>query len=277
MLYEEIKEQPLKPVLRWVGGKQYLLPLLLEYLPRRPFGTYFEPFLGAASIFLAIRPRAAVLGDANPHLMSMYAHLRRDPLRVAKYLNELANKDSRSTYYSVRQRYNASQPSFAQAGRFLYLNRTCFNGIFRVNTSGQFNVPYGYKKKAKFPTTHELEALAEAFSNARLISGSYSRALASAKAGDFVYMDPPYPPLSGTSYFAHYTMDRFPDDEQEKLAKAACLLSSRGCMVMMSNADTAKVRRLYKGFLIHSLSATRYVTCKARKHRVGEVVITNYD
>ena len=257
MLYEEIKEEPLRPVLRWVGGKQYLLPQLLKYLPRRKFGTYLEPFLGAASMFLALRPRAALLGDANPRLVSMYEYLRKNPLRVARYLSELARQDSHSTYYKVRNQYNTSQPSFAQAARFLYLNRTCFNGIFRVNRNGQFNVPYGYKRNARFPTSMDLQMVAQAFSSTRLVAGGYMGTISAAVPGDFIYLDPPYPPLNGTSYFAHYTMDRFPDDEQNKLASAARSLGARGCMVMISNADTPTIRRLYKGFTIHKLSATR--------------------
>ena len=227
-------------------------------------------------MFLALRPRAAFLGDANPHLVSMYEYLRKNPLRVARHLSELACQDSHSTYYRVRDQYNTSQPSFAQAARFLYLNRTCFNGIFRVNRNGQFNVPYGYKRNARFPTSMDLQTVAEAFSSARLVPCGYMSIVSAAIPGDFIYLDPPYPPLNGTSYFAHYTMDRFPDDEQNKLANAARSLDARGCMVMISNADTPTIRRLYKGLIIHKLSATRYVTCKSSKHRVGEVVITNY-
>jgi len=119
--------------------------------------------------------------------------------------------------------------------------------------------------------------VAQALAGASLVAGGYMRTLSDAGNADFAYLDPPYPPLNGTSFFSHYTMDRFAAEEQVRLADAAHALSKRGCLVMISNADTSDIRRLYRGFSIHKLSATRYVTCKARKHRVGEVVVTNYD
>lgn len=249
---------------------------LIAFLPERFSGTYFEPFLGAASLFLAIRPKTAVVADANTHLIGAYEAIRDRPSEVAAHLGSLAEEDSEDQYYKIRSCYNNSGESPLQAARFLYLNRTCFNGIFRVNKRGEFNVPYGFKKRPRFPTLLEIHRFAKALAAADMFNCDYSQAVVTAGRGDFIYLDPPYPALNGTANFAHYTMDRFPTTEQEKLAQLVRTLDSRGCLLMISNADTPLIRRLYRGFHLNALSATRYVTCKAKKHRVRELIITNY-
>ena len=267
----------IQPLLRWIGGKQQLVHRLLPFVPadykqRR----YREPFLGAASMFLALRPKRAHLADANQHLIRCYEAIRDTHQRVLAYLRDHGAKDSQKHYYAVREDYNRRSPSAAQAARFLYLNRTCFNGIFRVNTRGQFNVPYGYKDHPIFPDRDVLATVSQALANAKLAAVDYQESLAAAKRGDFLYLDPPYPPLNGTSYFTHYTKDRFDADDQKALAESVSELDEQGCLFMMSNADTRMIRRLYRNFNVKRLPVTRYVSCKASKHRVGELVITNY-
>jgi DNA adenine methylase len=176
----------------------------------------------------------------------------------------------------VRKLYNRSPRGVARAARFLYLNRTCFNGVFRVNTNGEYNVPYGHKESPRFPSESELIQASAALERAVLEVQDYQTALLSAKRGHFVYLDPPYPPLNGTSYFTHYTADRFGEDDQKKVATIAKSLHERGCLFLLSNADTLTIRRLYRGFNVHRLSVTRWVTSSRRKHRVGELIITNY-
>jgi DNA adenine methylase len=266
-----------RPILRWVGGKRYLREALINHCPHEARSrTYFEPFLGAASLFFALRPTRAVLGDANKHLISAYDYVRRDPTAVARNLRALAAEDSTSTYYRVRDDYNRSDPSAVQTARFIYLNRTCFNGIFRVNKLGAFNVPYGHKAQPWFPGSSDLRAISGLLKAAELHAGDYRETLETADHCAFVYLDPPYPALNGTSNFTHYTMDRFNTANQHELASHVRELDARGCLVMVSNADTPLIRELYSGFDISELSVTRYVTCKAVKHRVGELVITNY-
>lgn len=265
------------PLLRWIGGKQHLVRRLLPFVPPDyKQRCYREPFLGAASMFLALRPKRAYLADANQHLIRCYEAVRDTHQRVLAYPRDHGAKDCQEHYYAVREEYNRRAPSAAQAARFLYLNRTCFNGIFRVNTRGQFNVPYGYKDHPIFPDRDGLATVSQALAKAKLTAIDYRKSLAAAKRGDFLYLDPPYPPLNGTSYFTHYTKDRFDADDQKALANSVCELDEKECLFMMSNADTRAIRRLYRNFHVTRLPVTRYVTCKATKHRVGELVITNY-
>lgn len=216
------------------------------------------------------------MSDANQHLIHTYQAIRKDAKAVASYLRVLISQNSEDTYYAVRDAYNKAKPSTKQAARFIYLNRTCFNGVFRVNVRGQFNVPYGHKPAPTFPSVERLQQIGEAFQLADLKCCDYETAVAEAAAGDFVYLDPPYPPLNGTSFFSHYTMDRFSGDRQEKLACVVRSLDTRGCLVMVSNADTKAIRELYKGFKLSSIPVPRYVTCKANRTKVQELVITNY-
>ena len=268
---------PVAPLLRWVGGKQRLVGRLREFAPRDfEIRRYFEPFLGAASVFLSIRPRQAVLSDANPHLIETYRAIRDHPVQVSRHLRRFATLDSATLYYQIRDDFNEGRLSCARAARFIYLNRTCFNGIYRVNKRGDFNVPYGYKRSPIFPDRAHIHAISRALRGVTLKHADYSVSLREAKEGDFIYLDPPYPPLNGTSYFAHYTVSRFSLDQQRSLAVLVNAVSDRGSLVMMTNADHPLIRRLYRGFRVQPVEVTRHVTCKAVKHAVGELVITNY-
>jgi DNA adenine methylase len=239
---------------------------------------YFEPFVGAASLFFALRPRQAILSDLNRHLIECYRFIRDDHRRVSAHLSRLAAANSEVQYYRVRATYNRSTFSAAQAARFIYLNRTCFNGVFRVNREGAFNVPFGDKPNPIFPTKLDFARISEALKKARLRACDYAATLRDAKSGDLVYFDPPYPPLNGTSaYFTHYTSDRFSLGEQERLAATFHSLNRRGCILLMTNAALPLVRRLYRDYYIRAISVPRYVTCKKVKHSVRELVITNYE
>lgn len=265
------------PLLRWAGGKRQLLSLLMEFVPQDfSNGTYREPFLGAGCLFFALQPQKAVLSDANAYLISCYAHVRDNWAAVNRCLKLHAERTSKEHYYKTRTLYNRSPHSSAQAARFIYLNKTCFNGIFRVNVKGKFNVPYGWKEPPALPTAEVLERASGALRRAELVSRGFDEALKEANPGDFVYLDPPYPPLNGTAYFTHYTMDRFTQLDQEKLASVVRHLDHVGCRVLMTSADIPLIRTLYKGFEIRSIPVTRFVTCKAIRHTVREVVITNY-
>jgi DNA adenine methylase len=271
-------ESQLRPFLRWAGGKQLLLNRILPFLPQDVSRRrYWEPFLGAASMFFAIRPLQAFLSDANSHLMRCYEAVRESPRVVARHVARHARLDCVAHYYEVRQQYNRRYGSAAQAARFIYLNRTCFNGIFRVNAAGDFNVPYAYKRQPHFPTLSGLQLLGQALRFAELGNLPFQVALEGPERGDFVYLDPPYPALSDTAYFAHYTMDRFNEVQQSCLVDYVHALHARGVLFMMTNANTPDIRRLYRRFYQNPVFATRYITCKAVRHRVGELVITNYE
>lgn len=267
-----------RPFLRWAGGKFYLSKALLQFVPSDVLARkYHEPFLGGGSLFFALRHPNAFLSDLNAHLIGCYTAIRENPAAVSRALRVHARKNSESYYYSVRDLYNRSPDSVARAARFLYLNRTGFNGVFRVNKQGAYNVPYGRKERPLFPTPSELRAIAGALRNAKLSVHGYEQAVDRAKSGDFIYLDPPYPPLNGTSFFTHYTRDRFGKEDQERVAAAARDLDRNGSLVMISNADTEVVRRLYRGFVIRRLTVTRYVSSSSVKHQVGELIITNYE
>jgi DNA adenine methylase len=267
-----------QPILRWAGGKRYLIQELLSHLPTQiEKRRYHEPFLGAGSLFFALNPQRAVLADANEHLVRCYEKVRDDPDGIAIYLREHARRTGEKYFYQVRRLYNSSSFSTAQAARFVYLNRTCFNGIFRVNRQGEFNVPYGWKEPPPLPDRTHLREAGTALEKARLHAVPFEESLKYVRRNDFVYLDPPYPPLNGTANFTHYTADRFDTTDQARLAFEVRRLADLGALFMMSNADTHLVRRLYRGFAMTRLKVTRFITCKAVKHAVRELLITNYD
>lgn len=270
----------MKPILRWVGGKARLAHYLERFVPRlQDSAVYFEPFLGAASLFLRIEPTRSVLGDANKSLVDLYKVIRRHPERVGEELANLVPMNSEEEYYSLRSEFNAALRDRARrAALFIYLNHTCFNGIWRVNRKGEFNVPFGRRPKPQFPSVEHLLCLAERLSAVdKLVAHDFAVTLRSAAEGDFVYLDPPYPPLNGTAFFTHYTANRFPLRAHERLAKLATDLSARGCRVLISNADTPRIRDLYSRFHLHRLSTNRFVASHGRRYRVNDLVITNYD
>jgi DNA adenine methylase len=264
-------------MLRWAGGKTHLVRYLLQSLPNGcRIRVYREPFLGAGSLFFALKPTRAVLSDANEHLISCYRYVRDNHAAVCKHLSTYGGRSTKSGYYDTRSRYNRSRFSAAQAARFIFLNKTCFNGIFRVNTKGKFNVPYGWKKRPALPDADRLKGVGEALQNAELKVSDFGDAVAEAEAGDFVYLDPPYPALNGTAYFTHYTANRFSDVDQEKVATACHELDGRGCLFLVSNADTAKIRALYRNYNLRTVDVTRFLTCKS-KYSTRELLITNYE
>ena len=268
----------IRPFIRWAGGKSKIISNLLEYVPHE-YGRYWEPFLGAGSMFFALKPEFSILSDLNDHLISCYKIVKDHPEKIYKLLKEYSSKTSESYYYKMRDKYNntlsLSNP-IEHAALFIYLNKTCFNGIFRVNTKGKFNVPYGYKKTPAIPSKDLLMEISNSLGGAELLSGSFEKILLAAKKKDFIYLDPPYPPINGTSFFTHYTKERFDKNDQRKVAEIAGYLGSRGCKVMISNAETDLIMSLYKGWKIISLPVTRWITCKKHKHKVNEVVILNY-
>ena len=268
-----------KPFLRWVGGKQQIVTRLLHWLPGDiQLRRYVEPFVGAGSLFFALAPQSAALSDLNEHLIHCYESIRDDPELVSAYLCRHRTHSCRAYYNQQRDTYNkVSKPSAAQAARFIYLNQACFNGVFRVNKKGEYNVPFGQKDHLALPSVEQLQLVSKLLGPATINCGSYDAVLRGVGASDFVYLDPPYPPLNGTAYFTHYTKDRFGADDQTELADLVVEASQRGCKIMMTNADTAAVRDLYADFRIRPLSVTRFVTCKKKRHKVSELVITNYD
>ena len=269
----------MKPFLRWAGGKQNSLKYLLKFIPKNyEEVNYFEPFFGAGSLFLAISPQKAILSDLNSHLIDCYKIIRDCPYKLYSYLLNHERNNSKEYYYKIREQFNKSlgKNSIAQASRFIYLNRACYSGIFRVNTSGHFNVPFDPKKRLISPSLTELYQFSKLLKNKKLFAFSYEKILPMVKSSDFVYLDPPYPPLNGTSYFTHYTKNRFSITDQSNVHNFAEELSKRGCNVLISNADTPEIRELYKAWRITSVGVTRFISCKSERRKVSELIIINY-
>jgi len=240
--------------------------------------TFFEPFLGAGSLFFRLKPERAVLSDKNRELIECYKAVKKNPVLVSKYLARHLKLSSEEYYYRKRKEFNTLNHSISRASLFIYLNKTSFNGIWRVNDNGEFNVPYGYKEPPSLPSRAELEVVSRALSKARLLHADYKTAVKSVKSGDFVYFDPPYPPLNGTSYFTHYTRERFSKKDHEELAELSRELAGKGCHILISNSDTEYIRSLYeREFRIFDLEVTRWIRTDGRRYKVKEIAITNYN
>lgn len=276
----EIKKPTPKPFIRWVGGKSRLIPHLKKYLPpdASTIGIYYEPFLGSGSLFFDMQPSKAVLSDTNKELIDCYQAIKRNPKAVSKYLEEHIIKSSEDYYYKIRDEFNKSKPSFRRAAMFIYLNKTCFNGIYRVNKKGEFNVPYGFKEPPFLPSETDLKTVHLSLKKVEILHCNYKEIIGKVKNEDFVYLDPPYPPLNGTSNFTHYTASRFSREDHHELYKFTKELASKGCKVLISNAAVPFIYSLYENeFNIYEIEVTRYVKTDGERYKVKELAITNYE
>jgi len=263
------------PIVKWVGGKTRLLGELIARLPAR-YNRYFEPFAGGAALFFRTAPAAAVLNDRNADLIATYRAVATDVDAVIRRLEVHRRHHGEDHYYDLRARWNDRSVSWAQVDRaaaFIYLNKTCYNGLWRVNRSGAFNVPMGRYVAPPICTPDALRAAAKVLARAELRNGDYRDAVADAKKGDLVYFDPPYDPVTPTANFTSYTGDGFGPDDQRALADLAKSLVARGVHVMLSNSDTPRIRALYAGLDIDRVWCARAINSNAaRRGDVAEVV-----
>ncbi len=267
-----------RPFLKWVGGKTKLLEQMTPLLPAS-WSRYFEPFVGGAALFFDQRTRRpdvpAFLSDVNAELVSCYVAVRDELDAVLVALGKHVYESD--YYYAVRAQKPAELPSAARAARTIFLNKTGYNGLYRVNRSGQFNVPFGRFTKPLFRDVENLRACSRALSGVSIEHGDFSTVLERAKKGDFVYFDPPYVPVSATSDFTAYIPGGFGEVEQRKLADVFRKLAKRGVHVMLSNSDTPFVRELYEGFAVDVVYAARSVNSNAaRRGKLAEVVVRSY-
>ena len=265
------------PVVKWVGGKTKLLPELLSRMPAH-FARYYEPFAGGAALFFRVAPERAVLADSNSDLIGLYTCLASDVAGVIRRLEHHRAEHDEAHYYATRTRWNDREASWVSADRaatFIYLNKTCFNGLWRVNRAGAFNVPIGRYTDPPICVPQALRAASALLGRAVLRCADYRAAISDARRGDFVYFDPPYDPVAPTANFTSYTTDAFGADDQRALADVARGLVGRGCQVMLSNSDTPFIRSLYKGFRIDRVKCARAINSNAaRRGEVDEVIIT---
>lgn len=265
-----------KPFVKWAGGKTQLLPQLLELAPTN-FNVYHEPFVGGGALYYALRPDAAVLNDYNPRLANAFVQVRDDVQSVVAHMQSFQR--TTTCYYDQRILLNAEDVSLLDAraaARFIFLNKTCYNGLWRENSSGGFNVPYGGdRKKSKFlDVSNLLECSIRLRRNTTILCKDFEYAVrARVQSGDFVYFDPPYIPLTATS-FVDYTSDGFGYQEQVRLRDLALDLKVKGVKVMLSNSDTTLTRQLYAGFDLHEVKARRSINRNAAgRGHVGELII----
>lgn len=268
-----------RPVLKWAGGKRRLLTQYEEHFPTE-FGSYIEPFFGGGAVFFWLHARGdlagkrIVLNDINPELINFYTVLQENWQELVERLRIHDKKHGPEYYYEVRGKDHRRMKPVNRAARLMYLNRTCFNGLYRVNSQGRFNVPMGSYKNPLICDPEGLEAASKTLGDAELTLGSYLEAAGRAEPGDLVYFDPPYVPLNPTSNFTSYTRENFGQDDQVKLAETFRELAQRGVKVLLSNSDTPLVRELYEGFEQHEISAPRAINSKgSRRQRVTELLI----
>lgn len=236
------KPKRLRPFLRWAGGKQWLSSQLVNLIPPN-IGTYYEPFLGGASLYFQALPNSAVLADVNPRLVETYQALRDEPLEVIAGLRNWVN--DKETYYRVRDISFSDIPH--RAAQFIYLNRVCWNGLYRVNQQGKFNVPFGNHGRAVADEGHLVE-VSQALQEALVSCGDFEDTVAHAEEGDFIYFDPPYTSLDSKTGFRQYNETLFSWEDQRRLGRIATSLSERGCHVVVSNANHDGILELYPGF-----------------------------
>jgi DNA adenine methylase len=267
-----------RPFTKWAGGKTQLLHELRKRVPDpSSFVRYYEPFIGGGALFFDLRPERATLSDSNDALIDTYCAIRNDPGAVIACLQEYREKHSEAFYYQQRDEFNAKQgASFVRAARFVYLNKACFNGIFRVNRSkGEFNVPWGKRKEFVLDEAN-IRACSAALTNVKIIHCDFEVAAEHMRSGDFAYFDPPYVPVSASANFTAYAKEPFGPKEQTRLHNCALDLKDRGVHVLLSNSDTPLVRQLYneKNFTIERVEARRNINRDGgARGPVGEVLI----
>jgi DNA adenine methylase len=260
------------PVLKWAGGKQGIANRLVEFFPL-DFGCYFEPFVGGGSVLLTLQPVKAVISDANEWLIDTYEAIRTDQTRVAKILDDLEN--TQEEYMRIRQIHPNTLSSFQRAAHLIYLNKTCFRGLFRVNRKGQFNVPYGQYNRCYYDPNN-LQAVAEILKSVEIRRGDFELCLHDVTDRDFVYLDPPYYKLGGYSDFNRYTKDQFRENDHFRLAAFCRELDLRGVRWAMSNSNTGFIRELFEGYHITPIENRREINLNSQDRDITELLITNY-
>lgn len=269
----EAKQPPLRPLFRWPGGKRWLVPRLIGLAPQT-YKRYFEPFFGAGALFFALRPEDAVISDTNADLMQCYETIRDYPDEVSQALARMP-RDAAS-YYRVRSQESTNQ--IESTARFIYLTTLAFNGIYRVNRAGRFNVPFGGREYGNLADRGRLSVYSDALQRADIRSVDFEEVVEDARIDDLVYFDPPYTVAHSNNGFVKYNRHLFSWNDQIRLAKSAKRLDRRGVRVIVSNAHHESIRDLYTGFRL--LTITRHSVMAADstyRNRIEEYVITNAD
>ncbi len=275
------KDKRAVPFVKWAGGKRQLMESITPLLPKR-ISSYCDPFLGGGAVFFSLQPKKAVVNDLNQDLMLVYETIRDD---VDALISSLQTHENTADYYYMMRDMDRDKKAYSalsrveKASRLLYLNKTCFNGLFRVNSSGEFNTPFGHYKNPNIVNEPVLRAVSQYFSASSITfcSEDFSQTLERVGKGSFVYLDPPYDPLSGTANFTGYNQGGFGRAEQIRLKEACDRLTKRGVKFMLSNSATDFIRELYQAYDVTVVKAKRAINANARKRgAVEEVLIRNY-
>lgn len=275
----------IKPFVKWAGGKTQLLETIEKHLPDH-YNRYFEPFVGGGALLFKLQPKSFSINDMNEELVSVYNCFQNDSLfnGLKEELMKHEENHSEEYFYSIREQDRnelfKAFPMHVRAGRMIYLNKACFNGLYRVNSKGYYNVPFGKKDKVICFDRDNFESLRKFFKTRKvtITNCDFEEAVKNAKAGDFVYFDPPYDTWEDKDSFTSYDKNAFGKDEQIRLAKVYKLLSDKGVYLMLSNHNTNFIRELYKDFHINVVPAKRMINANGKgRGEVEEVLITNYE
>ncbi len=265
-----------QPFLKWAGGKRQLLPQLLQFVPDN-YGTYLEPFVGAGALFFALPPHNSQISDINPELINAYQQIQNAPDEILSHLATYKNDEA--FYYEIRSKNVTEMNKPERAARLIYLNRTCFNGLYRENKSGKFNVPFGRYTNPKFYDPELIYAVSTFLQSVKIYENDFTWVEAKAKPGDFVYFDPPYHPLSTTSSFTSYSKDSFSAEDQVRLRDTFIKLTEKKVHCLLSNSYCDFILDLYadnKYFQVETIMASRNINSKSDgRGKIKEVVIHN--
>lgn len=269
------KETSPRPFLKWAGGKSRLIQQYIPYFPKS-YKNYYEPFLGGGAVFFYLQPTTAILTDINAELINTYCCVRDRVDELIALLKEHKFQHNKDYYYSIRNNYGGTD--IEKAARLIYLNKTCFNGLYRVNSQGKFNVPLGRYENPNICSEILLKTASEALSTSKIQQTDFVDVLNYAtNSDDFIYFDPPYYPVSETSYFTAYSSYRFAEDQQVELKDVFEKLARRGVKIMLSNSDCEFIRNLYSSFNIHTISASRAINSNTKKRgKITELLVTSY-
>lgn len=278
-----IKNPQVQPLLKWVGGKRQLLPEILPLIPES-IGTYVEPFVGGGAVLFEMQPKKATINDMNYELMNVYQVIKSQPEELILELTEHSLKNNSEYFYQIRaldreENFSSMDP-IKKAARIIYLNKTCFNGLYRVNSSGYFNTPYGKYKNPNIINANTIRAISYYLNKnkVKLLNTDYKEALKRLRTDSFVYFDPPYVPISTSSSFTSYTEGGFTLDHQKELKLECDKLNRRGIKFLLSNSDNEFIRELYKDYTIKTVRAKRAINSNALKRgEINEVLIYNYE
>jgi DNA adenine methylase len=275
-----------KPLLKWAGGKRYIAEELRSKFPENwNAGTYYEPFLGGAAMFLSAKPNRAVVADVNQRLVHFYKYVKDRPSdfyselnKISETFNNCAIEGKKNYYLELRQKFNQTNPEELESAVLLYaINKLCFNGLYRENSSGGFNVPFGQKKSLPIMSMEELLEVSKALKHTEILNSDFEVSVSQATSGDFVYFDPPYIPLGPSSSFTSYHSGGFNLEDQQRLANLMQNLSQKGVKAMCSNSDAELTHEIFGHLRIGNISAPRMVSANASgRGMINELVITNY-